>query len=104
MTTLTHHEARTYAHQTRRALEAAGITVSDTHIDTPDQAAEYGREYAYLTLTTGSRVVQGLIWSDWGGWAVSTHNDHHPVLPGHTHPDPQALAAAAAPLIRTLAR
>lgn len=104
MTTLTHHEARTYITQARDALAAAGLTIAHTHIDTPDQAAELGREYAYLTLNTHSRVVQGLVWSDWGGWAVATHNDHHPILPNTTTPDPKDLAAAAAPLIHALAR
>lgn len=104
MTTLTHHEARTYITQAHQALTAAGLAVVDAHIDTPEQAAELGREYARLTLNTGGRVVQGLIWSDWSGWAVSTHNDHHPVLPDTPTPTPKALAAAAAPLIRTLDR
>ena len=90
-----------YIHQVADALRKAGVPVAYVHIDTPEQAADRGREYALIELTT-DRPVQSFIWTDRHGWMTSTHADHYAILPGEIRPDPAAVAKEASTHIHTL--
>lgn len=100
MTTV-HAEVSTYIHQVADQLNKTGITITHAHIDTPEQAAYMGREYARLELANAG-PAQSLIWTDHNGWMTSTWTDHYPLLPGQIHPTSTEVAREVASHIHTL--
>lgn len=97
-----HVEVQQYAQQVAAQLRARDITVSHVHVDTPEEAAEIGREYIRVGLAHAG-LARALVWSDQMGWMTSTWADHYPLLGGEISPDPGAVARAAASHIHTLA-
>lgn len=91
----------TYIHQVADQLTKAGITVSHTHIDTPEHATHMGRDYARIDLTNAG-PAQALIWTNHNGWMTSTWADHYPIQGGEPHPAPAEVAREVASHIHTL--
>lgn len=96
-----HHEVRPYIDHLANALANKGIRVAHIRIDTPEQAAELGREWACIDLA-GEHARYSLVWSDWRGWMVSTHADHYPLLEGDPCPATRDVASGAASHIHRL--
>lgn len=102
--TKTHAETTTYIREVADALAKADITVTDIHIDTPEQAARCGREYGRIGLSH-PRIFGSLdlTWADWRGWTTLTHAHGYALLEGQTRPEPQDVATAAASHLHEIA-